>query len=527
VPTFAFRPTGVVLDVPPEAAPPDAWTGVTDGTFEAGITTRPAGEVREYYQSTSLIAVPQFVMHAGEDASAIGALDPQHCWWYVGNTVSSPAVRVHEVRDLGGAANRTPASWTTAIGAAPNQVTGGILNGIPFVNVISLANSLAYGLPGAATALTTLVPAANDIFRAVRAYRYQLVGMGVYNGGAGTDYSTRVNWTASAAPGAFPSTWAASAGNDAGSFDVPYCRGPLVDGGQLGEDFMLYAEGSTHVMTYTGGAEIMQLRGVARESGVLSRNCWADVGVGHVVLTTSDVVLATPGGVQSIADASVRRALFGPNGAIRPTSPRYAHVIYHRPRREVWVCYPTAGDYCDNALVWHIPTARWGHRTLANRQRSAAAGRTALYGTLETRSREVTLCASQGAAAALTDGRLYYADEPTTSVGGTYQTRSPVLSRQDMDLGEPGRVKLVRAIRPRFQEQGSAVTGIEVRAGGRNSATEAIAWSGWAAYAPTTDDTVHLFATGRLISVELRHNDGTKPWRLTGLDIDFDLRGRW
>jgi hypothetical protein len=96
-----------------------------------------------------------------------------------------------------------------------------------------------------------------------------------------------------------------------------------------------------------------------------------------------------------------------------------------------------------------------------------------------------------------------------------------------MDLGEPGRVKLVRAIRPRFQEQGSAVTGIEVRAGGRNSATEAIAWSGWAAYAPTTDDTVHLFATGRLISVELRHNDGTKPWRLTGLDIDFDLRGRW
>jgi hypothetical protein len=78
-----------------------------------------------------------------------------------------------------------------------------------------------------------------------------------------------------------------------------------------------------------------------------------------------------------------------------------------------------------------------------------------------------------------------------------------------MDLGEPGRVKLVRAIRPRFQEQGSAVTGIEVRAGGRNS------------------DTVHLFATGRLISVELRHNDGTKPWRLTGLDIDFDLRGRW
>jgi hypothetical protein len=522
VPTFAFRPTGVVLDVPPEAAPPDAWTSVTDGTFEAGITTRPAGEVREYYPNASLIAVPQFVMHAGEDASAIGALDPQHCWWYVGNTVSSPAVRVHEVRDTGFASNRTPTGWTVAIGAAPNQATGGILNGIPFVNVISLPNSLAYGLPGAASALNTLVPAANDIFRAVRAYRYQLVGMGVYNPG-GTDYSTRVNWTASAAPGAFPSTWAASAGNDAGSFDVPYCRGPLVDGGQLGEDFMLYAEGSTHVMTYTGGAEIMQLRGVARESGALSRNCWADVGIGHVVLTTSDVVLATPAGVQSIADGAVRRALFGPNGALSLANARYAHVVYHRARREVWVCYPTAGAYCENALVWHVPTGKWGHRSLTNRQRSAATGRTNLTD-LEARTRELTVCASQGAAAALTDGRLYLADQPS---GSTYETRSPVLSRQDMDLGEPGRVKLVRAIRPRFQEQGSTVTGLEVRAGGRNSATEAITWSGWAAYAPTTDDTVHLFATGRLISVELRHNAGTKPWRLTGLDIDFDLRGRW
>lgn len=524
MPTFAFRPSGVVLDVPPEMAPPDAWTSVTDATFEAGITTRPAGEAQDYLPSSSLIAVPQFVMHAGDDASAVGALDPQQCWWYAGNNIAGPAVKVHEARDLGGLADRTPAGWTAAIATAPNQCTGGILNGIPFINILSQPNSLAYGLPGAAAALTTFVPAANDIFRAVRAYRYQLVGLGIYNGPGVTDYPTRVNWTASAAPGAFPSTWAAAAGNDAGSFDVPYCRGHLVDGGQLGEDFLLYAEGSTHVMTYVGGAEIMQLRGVSRQSGILARNCWADVGVGHLVLTTSDVVLVTPAGVQSVADGLVRRALFGPNGAMRLDSTRYSHVVYHKPRQEVWVCYPTTGAYCDQALVWHIPTGKWGQRALTNRQRSAAAGRTVLSGNV-TRTRDITVLASQGNAAALTDGRLYIADEPAG--GSTYQARSPVLERQDLDLGEPGRVKTVTAIRPRFQEQGTAVTGIEVRAGGRNSATEAITWSPWATYAPLTDDTVHLFATGRLISVQLRHNAGAQPWRLSGLDIDFDLRGRW
>jgi hypothetical protein len=525
--TFQFRPTGICLDVPPEQAPPDCWTGAKNATFEGGVTTRPAGDNRLAIASASLLAVPAYVAHAGDRiASGVGVTFGAQRWWYFGND-GATLPRVVDFGDGGTSLDRTPATWA-APWSQSSLVTGGVLNGVPFINHSDQANSLAYGVSGDAALLTTLVPAASDRFRSVRPYKYQLVGLGLNNVGGGYDYAQRVNWTASAAPGAFPATWAAAATNDAGSVEVTDCRGRLLDSGRLGEDHLIYAEGSTHLMTYTGGQEVMAFRGLSTQSGLFRPGCVADAGLFHVAMTTSDIVAVDASGVRSIAAGWVRRAIFGPGGLLdRLNTLNRSHVVHHRARREVWVVIqtdPGAGSPTE-CFVWHQDTGKWGHRTV---RRQNHAGQGFLRGGFAiSKASDVVLCASQPASGSTpTDAAIYVADEPATGPV-TYETRDVLLQRHDMDLGQPGTVKLVTAIRPRLQEEAGAVTGIEVRAGGRNSATEVIAWSGWAPYAPTTDDTVQLFAQGRLISVEVRQQAGTLPWRLPGLDIDYKLRGRW
>lgn len=527
--TFKFRPTGICLDVPPEAAPPDCWTGASNATFTDGITTRPIGDNLLAEAQAEMLAVPQWIGFAGDaDGVGAGVTFGAQRFWYFGND-AGPTPRVIDFGDgAGGAIDRTPAAWTTDWSQV-SLVTGGILNGVPFINHSEQPGSLAYGLAGAAGALTVLVPAANDRFRSVRPYKYQLVGLGLNNAAAPYDYAQRVNWTASAAPGAFPATWAAAATNDAGSVELTDCRGRLVDSGRLGEDQLIYAEGSTHLMTYVGGQEVMAFRGLSTQSGILRPNCWADAGLFHVVLTTSDVVAVDANGVRSIAAGWVRRAIFGPAGNLDNAQVlNRSHVVHDRARREIWVVIQTdpTGLSPELAYVWHQDTGKWGTRTV-RRQNHAAAGFLRAIQGADSKAEDVVLCACQPVTGSTpTDAFIYAAN--TAATGPAYESRSVFLQRLDMDLGEPGLLKLVTAIRPRMQGYlGVEPAGVQFRVGGRNSGAETIAWSPLVTYNPATDDTLQLFAQGRLISVEVIQSAGTWPWRLTGVDIDYQLRGRW
>lgn len=517
---FEFRPTGACFDLPPEAAPADRWTVCSNFTFPEGVATSPDGELREYFPSSSLAALPLGLLHVMHDLSAVGSIRSQNVYWIV-----EDGGLIQQIGDAGvTAAMRTPAGWVGPTG--PWQVTGGVLNGIGFVNLSGVGNGLAFGSPGAVGALTTFVPSPNDSFRAARPYKYHVVGLGLWNPVALADFPTRVSWTSAAPPGAFPATWAPAATNEAGSIELADCRGLLVDGGRLGEDFLIYAENSTHVMTYVGGQAVMAFRGVSTVAGAMNRNCWADVGGAHFLVTGADVVLMDSNGPKSIAAGWVRRHLFGPDGVLVSSRRLYTHVLHNRARNEVWLCYPAQDQpYCTDALTWSVATGAWGHRTLPQGQVAGAAGRTTLSD-LRAKGDQVLMVASRGPGAAPGDGSILLADEP--AAGPTWPSRLAVLGRHDLDLGEPDQLKQVTWVRPRFRELATGGTNWQVRAGARNSATESIAWGAWQTYAPATDDAVAISGVvGRLVAVEMRANLAIRPWQLVGLDIDYELRGRW
>jgi hypothetical protein len=98
--------------------------------------------------------------------------------------------------------------------------------------------------------------------------------------------------------------------------------------------------------------------------------------------------------------------------------------------------------------------------------------------------------------------------------------RAASIGREDLSMGEPERFKYVR--RAHIRTAASPGT-LYVRIGARNSTTEAISYDSERALAPP-ESFINCGVLGRFISVLVRSEDEDE-WRLSGIDLEYELRG--
>jgi hypothetical protein len=110
-----------------------------------------------------------------------------------------------------------------------------------------------------------------------------------------------------------------------------------------------------------GGRQVMSIQRIPGGLGVLARNCVVDTPVGHVCLTTGDVVVHSGGVPTSIATDYVRNTIFGE----MTDNYERAFVTANPAQSEVWVCYPANGSSaCTKAAIWNWRSKTWTFRTL-------------------------------------------------------------------------------------------------------------------------------------------------------------------
>ena len=119
---------------------------------------------------------------------------------------------------------------------------------------------------------------------------------------------------------------------------------------------------------------------------------------------------------------------------------------------------------------------------------------------------------------------LVFADHDATEflqVGAGSTSLTSLLSRDDLDFGEPERFKFVKRVHIRVE----AATSIDftIRVGTRNASGEAISYT--ASQTMNSDDGwINVIATGKLISVEISATTD-KPFKITSVDIEAEMRG--
>ena len=366
--------------------------------------------------------------------------------------------------------------------------------------------------------------------KAIRPLRNYLVAVNITK--TSTNYPVMVKWSHSADPGALPSSWdETDPALDAGEVDLADATGPLVDVVPLGDLGIIYSTGAYHSMQYIGGNDIWRFTRISGDCGALSQNCAVQYPGGHVVLTPGDVVTHAGGAPRSVIDRRMRKSLFN---LLDAANFARAFVVHNETKSEAWICIPEPSQpSCTRAYIWNYAQDSWSVREIPG----VSAG---ALGPVVTSSPDTwaTISGTWDALSGPWDGtsidasrrrvvlasplkqRLYLPDTGTSFDG--WSSGSMYVERTGLSLGNPSRMKFVRAVRPRVD----ALTGtqVTVKVGGALTADGPYSWGVPSTYIVGTSIQADVRATGRYIGVKFESSIG-EPWRCRSMDIEFEFAG--
>ena len=347
---------------------------------------------------------------------------------------------------------------------------------------------------------------------------------------SGTKYPHMIKWSAAAVPGAIPASWdETDVTQDAGELDLAETPDLLVDALPLGDMLVVYKERSMYALRFIGQPYIFQVQRLPGDSGMMARGCGANTPLGHVVLTSGDVVLVTPQGPQSIADGRIRRHIFN---NIDSTNYKRAFVCVNPQKFEVLVCFPVNGSAsCNQAAVWNWSTQAWGLRDLPDVTYGASGlislAVTNTWGS-DPDSWEIDETSWGENEYAPNEARLMLSTETGirafdvgTSDNGVSQITGR-LERTGMYFDDAAAVKLVRSIRPRIDAPSGAMVTVQV--GAAMAPDAGPIWSKPVTFVAGKDFKADAFAQGRYLAIRL---SCSRPWRIRSLDLDIVPTGSY
>lgn len=368
--------------------------------------------------------------------------------------------------------------------------------------------------------------------KVMRSYEGALVALNITEGA--TNYKSMVRVSTSADPGTLPASWDyTSATNDSVRVEGKLSETPdaIVDGLELGNQFMIYKENSTYSMRLVGGEDIYAFDNVSKESGALGVNCVAPIPGAHAVFSDGDIVLNQGAeGPQSIIDKRVRRWLF--NNLDSDNRGRSFAVSYKR-RNEVWFCFPEVGQsWCNKALVWNYSENTFGVRDIPNLAHANAGvisasstdtwdSRTDVWNDADgTWGFDEYSQSTKRLMMASTDTGLYLADVGRSFNGAPM---TAYIERTGMDFAAIGlgadRVKLCKEVRLRVDA--AAGTVIRVYVGFQDDLEDAIDWGAAHDFTVGTDKKVDCFVSGVYLAIKFE-SVAQGPWRISNFDMDIE-----
>jgi hypothetical protein len=506
---------GVIKDLSLDDLPPNAWTDCSNIRFLDGSALQFYGH-GEVYNSPSV--APQYVMPVYSGSTRY--------WIYVS------AAKAFVVTNSGGSAVHTDITHATPHTGVVNQWTGTVLGGIPILNVGDTSKVPMYWDLNTANDFVNLSNwPANTYCKFLRRFKNILIAGNITE--SGTNYPTKIMFSHPADPGTLPTSWDdTDATKDAGDQPIADAVGPLVDGMELKDSFILYAENSTHALDYVGGVFILRNRKVFGMSGAMNRNCIAEFDGWHLVLTNSDVVIHEGYNAQSVLDKRTRRYLFQ-NIDTAQTSKCF---VFRNPfLNEIFVCYPSIGaTSCDKAMVYNFVDKTVSFRSLPNiNHADCGPVDNSLAGNWNqdsaSWSSDLTVWNGQDftpdvsrVIMASADTKLFMLDASASFDGSL---PSAYLERRGMTFDAPEYMKLIKGIRARITgNNGDTVT---IKVGGHNTDPYTD---------PTYDQTMtHTIGTTLEVNPDvsyrypaIRFETGTAyQWRLDSYDVEFDLDGMY
>lgn len=539
MPTFPVRRLGafgIVTDMSPSDVEDPA-------VFTAGVNVR--------YRNGKVSRGPMFRTVANLD------FDPGHCLSIPATASGAEQVVMvasdfSKVKRLNGALleDLTPSGLSGTGETKP--ITSCILGGVSYVNCES-DSPISLGPADSAYQPLPNWPAGFRC-KAMRAYKDQLVALGVTKGGQ--LYPTMVKWSDITGYGSVPGDWSTdSTTNSAGENIVNEMKHAIVDGLALRNSFVLYCTNSVWQMDYVGGTLIYDFAQLFEDRGIINPNCVVQAGGQHFVFDKTDIYVHDGVTPRSIADQRVREFVFN----ALDTARTYLCFVAHDARlSEIRFCYPASDDFvgyqnpttgCNRAAVYNYANDTWTFDDLPNV--TAGCRSSLMSGKSWETDQEATWDETQGlflttegdenqhalyvgradASQSLTRSRLYGCDLLN---GGLLtfpiepETVKPAFGqRTGLDLDSMGKnltqYTHLQAIWPQvFIEHPEDFSW---QFGANDLVTVEPAWSDPVAFDPAVESKIDINEAGKYLAWRFKCG-GTGDFSLSGFDVLLVVRGR-
>ena len=501
---------GMVKDINPTALPPEFFSHTENTRFEDGAAKKILGHDSVF---TAPAVAPYFL---------INLTGTNNYWFYAGTSKiyrTDGSSNVDVTRASGG-------DYATNLITVGNWV-GSIFNGLPLL-CNGIDDPQIYDTSTTKFKDLTNWPS-STICKSIRPYGNYLIALNMTE--SGNNLPNKVRW--SDASTTIPSTWSASATNDAGTNTIGDEGDFIVDGYSLNKSFIIYKEKSTWLMNYIGGNLVFSFQKLFNDTGILSRNCACEFNGKHFVVTNGDLIVHNGVSKQSVASNIVKRTLFGD---LDGTNYANIFVTHNKQKNEIWVSYPSVGSTnCNKALIFNYNINSFSFRDLPNILHIATgtvnpgqsgvpvwSGQSATWVSYDTTENwgqrifnptEVSILM-----AGTTDTKFYRGDNGFNFAGSNF---TMLLERKGMTLdGNANTVKQVRKVTPKFAGTGNA----EIFIGSSMTPNGTYTYKTQQSINPNTQNKVDARATGKFIAIKFQNTTST-TFELNGYDIEYEVIG--
>jgi hypothetical protein len=356
----------------------------------------------------------------------------------------------------------------------------------------------------------------------IAAFQYHLFALDI--SGPGGTFANKLKWSDAAEPGTMPDSWTPGASNQAGDAELSDSPGGLLCAYPLRDSLIIYKRSSMYQAKYVGGNNVFNFRKVQSTSGALTRRSVCDVNGMHLVVSDGDIIMTDGSNRRSLGESRVKDWLFN---QLDQTNYPNLFCAYNRAQHEVIIGLPTAGaEFCNMALVYNVEMDSFGVRDLPDVTHAPVGFVNDTVDSSGWPDRTETWSAAVGEWGSSTistarDSMVFLsADEMLQQDVTTAEVVSAYLGKYSMDFGDSARVKFLRRVH--VQARNNYGT-LYVRTGSQMQPNDSINWSSEVTITDP-EQVVNVFAQGRYISVEVR-SAGSDVWKLTGLDMEVELRG--
>jgi hypothetical protein len=362
----------------------------------------------------------------------------------------------------------------------------------------------------------------------IRSFREFLVAMDMMEGGI--QYPQKLRWSHPSDPGSLPSSWdETDTTKDAGYKSFAETPGIMIDCLPMGSMNVVYKSDSAYAMQYIGGQFVFSFNKLF-DIGLVGRNAVCEFEGKHCFVSDDDIYVHSGGTPISITYKRLRDHIFG---EIDQNYRDRIRVVADKNRQKIWIFIPTNGTgWLNEAYIWSWRDNTWENwDDLPNLTCASVGGEVDSSQTWDADSgtwdsdntvwNSSLAVSSQVLLGSALNTKLYQGNYLNQAEGVNFTAEA---QRTGLDFGDPNSIKLVRKLRPHFNDMTDG-TQVTISVGSQEYPDKAVTWSDHT-YTIGSSNEIWPLVRGRYLAwkVSMTANDAME---LESLEFDVIKNGSY